>query len=122
MSKGIAAYAAVPFTFCALPNCPALNSGPSSLGNRYGIQVSFRKTEGDKAMAKSSKKSDPFAQWKDTMDGLTRAAMRKERLAAGFAAAAAAISEGPAARRKIRDAGLDAADSASQAATNVMSS
>ena len=43
-------------------------------------------------------------------------------LGAGLAAAAAAISASPAARRKIRDAGLDAADSASQAATNVMSS
>lgn len=42
--------------------------------------------------------------------------MSKEVLAAGLAAAAAAISASPKARRAIRDAGLDAADVASQAA------
>jgi len=60
-------------------------------------------------MAKSTKKS---AAGKDTLDKLAKAAMSREMLAAGLAAAAAAISASPAARRKIRDAGLDAADSA----------
>ena len=50
----------------------------------------------------------------DTVDKLAKAAMSKEMLAAGLAAAAAAISASPNARRAIRDAGLDAADTASQ--------
>ena len=41
--------------------------------------------------------------------------MSREMLAAGLAAAAAAISASPRRARKIRDAGLDAADSASAA-------
>ena len=56
----------------------------------------------------------------NTVDKLAKAAMSKEMLAAGLAAAAAAISASPKARRAIRDAGLDAADTASQAATNMM--
>ena len=40
--------------------------------------------------------------------------MSHEMLAAGLAAAAAAISASPTARRKIRDAGMDAADTASR--------
>ena len=54
-------------------------------------------------MAKSSKKSGGG---KDTLDKLAKAAMSREMLAAGLAAAAAAISASPAARRKIRDAGI----------------
>ena len=48
----------------------------------------------------------------DTLDKIAKAAMSREMLAAGLTAAAAAIAASPAARRKIRDAGLDAADSA----------
>ena len=62
-------------------------------------------------MAKSAKKRSSRSS--DTMDKIAKAAMSKEMLAAGLAAAAAAISASPSARRKIRDAGLDAADSAS---------
>jgi len=47
-----------------------------------------------------------------TVDKLAKAAMSKEMLAAGLTAAAAAIAASPKARKKIRDAGLDAADSA----------
>ena len=68
-------------------------------------------------MAKAAKKSTSKSSGNDTVDKLAKAAMSKEMLAAGLAAAAAAISASPAARRKIRDAGLDAADTASQAAT-----
>lgn len=57
-----------------------------------------------------------------TVDKLAKAAMSKEMLAAGLTAAAAAISASPAARRKIKEAGLDAADAASQAASSVASS
>src|SRR3954465_13111013 len=58
----------------------------------------------------------------DTVDKIAKAAMSKEMLAAGLAAAAAAISASPKARRAIRDAGLDAADTASAAANNMMAS
>ena len=65
-------------------------------------------------MAKSPKKASAgSSSRKDTVEKLAKAAMSKEMLAAGLAAAAAAISASPAARRKIRDAGLDAADTAS---------
>ena len=57
-----------------------------------------------------------------TLDKIAKAAMSREMLAAGLTAAAAAIAASPGARRKIRDAGLDAADSASSAATQMMTS
>ena len=68
-------------------------------------------------MAKSSKKTGGS----DAFDKIAKAAMSREMLAAGLAAAAAAISASPAARRKIRDAGLDAADSAQAAASSDVS-
>ena len=74
------------------------------------------KSSTKKRTAKSSRST------KATVDKIAKAAMSREMLGAGLAAAAAAISASPSARRKIRDAGLDAADSASQAATNVMAS
>ena len=58
----------------------------------------------------------------ETLDKIAKAAMSREMLAAGLAAAAAAISASPAARRKIRDAGLDAADTAQAAASTMVSS
>jgi hypothetical protein len=57
-----------------------------------------------------------------TMDKIAKAAMSREMLAAGLTAAAAAIAASPGARRNIRDPGLDAADSASTAANQMMSS
>src|SRR4249919_593441 len=57
---------------------------------------------------------------KATFDKIAKAAMSREMLAAGLTAAAAAIAASPKARKAIRDAGLDAADSASQAATQMM--
>ena len=58
---------------------------------------------------RSSTKSSSRSR-KATVDKIAKAAMSREMLGAGLAAAAAAISASPAARRKIRDAGLDAAD------------
>ena len=69
-------------------------------------------------MAKSSKSKRSSGN--DTLDKLAKAAMSREMLAAGLAAAAAAISASPAARRKIRDAGLDAADTAQAAAASMV--
>ena len=57
---------------------------------------------------------------KNTFDKLAKAAMSREMLAAGLTAAAAAIAASPKARKAIRDAGLDAADSASQAASSMI--
>ena len=51
---------------------------------------------------------------KATLDKIAKAAMSREMLAAGLTAAAAAIAASPKARKAIRDAGLDAADSASR--------
>ena len=51
---------------------------------------------------------------KSNFDKIAKAAMSREMLAAGLTAAAAAIAASPKARKAIRDAGLDAADSASQ--------
>ena len=62
-------------------------------------------------MAKSSKSG---SSGKSTMDKIAKAAMSREMLAAGLTAAAAAIAVSPKARKAIRDAGLDAADSASR--------
>jgi hypothetical protein len=67
-------------------------------------------------MAKSSGKGSSSGN--DTVDKIAKAAMSKEMLAAGLSSAAAAISASPKARRAIRDAGLDAADTA----TNMMAS
>src|SRR3954470_15577764 len=50
---------------------------------------------------------------KETVDKIAKAAMSKEMLAAGLAAAAAAISASPKARRALRHARLDPADTAS---------
>ena len=61
-------------------------------------------------MAKSARKGSSGSSGSTTVDKLAKAAMSKEMLAAGLAAAAAAISASPKARRAIRDAGLDAAD------------
>jgi hypothetical protein len=73
-------------------------------------------------MAKSTSKSGSKGSSEETtIDKLARAAVSREMLAAGLTAAAAAIAASPTARRKIRDAGMDAADSASSAATAVMS-
>ena len=68
-----------------------------------------------------SKKSSSSGS-KTTMDKIAKAAMSREMLAAGLTAAAAAIAASPGARRKIRDAGLDAADTASSAATAMATS
>ena len=73
-------------------------------------------------MAKSTQKSLRFSSARTRVDKLAKAAMSHEMLAAGLAAAAAAISASPAARRKIRDAGLDAADTASQLRATMVSS
>src|SRR5579872_3562853 len=96
-----------------------------SFGNRYLPEVSFPETLGSEAMAKSPRKgssNSSAGNKNDTVDKLAKAAMSKEMLAAGLAAAAAAISASPKARRAIRDAGLDAADTATQAASNMMAS
>jgi hypothetical protein len=61
-------------------------------------------------MAKSSSKGGSGS--KATFDKIAKAAMSREMLAAGLTAAAAAIAASPKARKAIRDAGLDAADSA----------
>jgi hypothetical protein len=74
-------------------------------------------------MAKSTRKTSSRSgsgSKGNSVDKLAKAAMSKEMLGAGLAAAA--ISASPAARRKIRDAGLDAADTASQAANSMMAS
>ena len=79
-------------------------------------------------MAKSSKsangkgKDKSGASSKANFDKIAKAAMSREMLAAGLTAAAAAIAASPKARRAIHDAGMDAADSASAATTNMMSS
>ena len=73
-------------------------------------------------MAKSTTGKRSSSSKNDTLDKLAKAAMSREMLAAGLAAAAAAISASPAARRKIRDAGLDAADTAQAAASTMVSS
>ncbi|HKX35712.1 MAG TPA: hypothetical protein VJM79_03485, partial [Rhizorhapis sp.] len=67
-------------------------------------------------MAKASKGSSS----KTNFDKIAKAAMSREMLAAGLTAAAAAIAASPKARKAIKDAGLEAADSASQAATTMM--
>ena len=69
-----------------------------------------------KANSKSGGGSKSGSGGSSTMDKIAKAAMSREMLAAGLTAAAAAIAASPGARRKIRDAGLDAADSASSAA------
>lgn len=75
-----------------------------------------RRTTSDPAANRSPKETvDPVGR-------LAKAPMSKEMLAAGLAAAAAAISASPAARKKIKEAGLGAADVASQATSNVASS
>ena len=68
-----------------------------------------------KVSSKSSGKKSSGSN-KTTIDKIAKAAMSREMLAAGLTAAAAAIAASPKARRAIRDAGLDAADSASSAA------
>src|SRR5690349_23590334 len=74
-------------------------------------------------MAKSTTgKGSSSSKKNETLDKLAKAAMSREMLAAGLAAAAAAISASPAARRKIRDAGLEAADTAQAAASTMVSS
>ena len=73
-------------------------------------------------MAKSTSRKGSSSSKNDTLDKIAKAAMSREMLAAGLAAAAAAISASPAARRKIRDAGLDAADTAQAAASTMVSS
>src|SRR5258708_20502367 len=91
--------------------------------NRYLPEVSFPEMDGGEAMAKSARKSSSgSASGTDTVDKIAKAAMSKEMLAAGLAAAAAPISASPKARRAIRDAGLHAADTPTQAASNVMPS
>lgn len=62
------------------------------------------------------------AQRKSNFDKLAKAAMSREILAAGLTAAAAAIAASPKSRKAIRDAGLDTADNASQAASAMMTS
>jgi hypothetical protein len=57
-----------------------------------------------------------------TKDKIANAALSREMLAAGLTAAAAAIAASRGTRRKIRDAGLEAADTASSAATQMMTS
>src|SRR5436190_20076432 len=73
-------------------------------------------------MAKTSRRgaSSSSGANKTTLDKIAKAAMSREMLAAGLTAAAAAIAASPKARKAIRDAGLDAADSASAAATQMM--
>src|SRR3954453_7162951 len=76
-------------------------------------------------MAKSARKSSSKSSSSSgnaTVDKIAKAAMSKEMLAAGLAAAAAVISASPKARRAIRDAGLAGADPARQAATNMVAS
>src|SRR5215208_419529 len=75
-------------------------------------------------MAKPSRRTGSSSSGgnESTIDKLAKAAMSREMLAAGLAAAAAAISASPAARRKIRDAGLDAADTAQAAASTMVAS
>src|SRR5689334_14420562 len=116
MSKGIAAICGG-----ALYICAEILALPASFGNRYSREVSFAPNGGRQFMAKSSRKTSSGS-GDSTVDKLAKGAMSKEMLAAGLAAAAAAISASPKARRAIRDAGLDAADTASQAATNMMAS
>ena len=62
----------------------------------------------------------PAAVHKATFDKIAKAAMSREMLAAGLTAAAAAIAASPKARKAIRDAGLDAADSASAGSDQMM--
>ena len=70
-------------------------------------------------MAKPAKRSSKSSTSKSTVDKLAKAAMSKEMLAAGLTAAAAAIAASPKARKAIREAGLDAADTASNAASSM---
>lgn len=65
-------------------------------------------------------RSASSAQSKANFDKLAKATMSREILAAGLTAAAAAIAASPKSRKAIRDAGLDAADNASQAASAMM--
>ena len=58
-------------------------------------------------------RSTDKASGKIDFDKIAKAAMSREMLAAGLTTAAAAITAHPKARRAIRDAGMDAADSAS---------
>lgn len=55
-----------------------------------------------------------------TVTKLTESAMSREMLAAGLAAAAAAISASPQSRKAIRNAGLSAANSSGRAVSSVM--
>src|SRR6266550_1881921 len=109
-------------------NISAAVTSPLHAGTVTALKCLLESTEGDETMAKSARpksagtRSSRSSSGNDNVDKLAKAAMSKEMLAAGLAAAAAAISASPKARRAIRDAGLDAADSASAAATNVMAS
>src|SRR5512134_3405497 len=72
------------------------------------------------AKTSSSRSKSGGGSNKNTLDKIAKAAMSREMLAAGLTAAAAAIAASPKARKAIKDAGLEAADSASQAATTMM--
>src|ERR671913_846741 len=120
MFEGIVALATVPFNVSGQSRSLDLHA-PFAWrnGTVERLKCLCEIPKGRIAMAKSTKSK---GSGNDTLDKIAKAAMSREMLGAGLAAAAAAISASPAARRKIRDAGLDAADSASQAATSVMSS
>ena len=72
----------------------------------------FHATEGNKRWLNPPRKDFTIIVLRatDTVDKLAKGEICKEMLAAGIAAAAAAISASPKAHRAIRDAGLDAAD------------
>src|SRR5258708_35508167 len=89
--------------------------------NRYLPEVSFPEMDGGEAMAKSARKSSSgSASGTDTVDKIAKAAMSKEMLAAGLAAASPAIRASPKVRRAIPDAGLEAADATIHAASEVV--
>ena len=75
-----------------------------------------------RASSKSGGGSKSGSGGSSTMDKIAKAALSREMLAAGLTAAAAAIAASPKARKAIRDAGLDAADTAERAASNMAAS
>ena len=77
-----------------------------------------------KASPKKTSKKSPTkrAPKKTTMDKLQDAVLSREMLAAGITASAATIAASPKARRALREAGRNVADTTSSAANLVMNS
>jgi len=82
------------------------------------------KDSNKKASPKRTSKKSPTkrAPKKTTMDKLQDAVLSREMLAAGISASAATIAASPKARRALREAGRNVADTTSSAANLVMNS